>query len=298
MVRYTLLDDTTASGHTTRVARCICVLMALQFTSFALCRAHIPNDQCDSVSLLYGEVIKALVSVVILFRSGSQRLCHDIHLAFIPVACFCTMNLLSFWALRRVSAALFVVILQLKLVWTAFFSYLLIGRVLSHVHVLTMIGISVGVALVSLPSDEDQLHKTEPWGVAALVVETMLSGFSAAFTQMSFRSELVTMWTRNAQMATLSSMVYCAIAFSNSCDANPTTTGMLFAVISALGGLLVALTILFVGAIEKTITTNVSMVLTFVIESVVFQQKVRLDKMLMCASVLVYCTIFARLPKD
>lgn len=51
-----------------------CVLMGLQFTSFAILRSHIRNDQCDSVTLMYAEVFKFVISALCLSRNLDDKI--------------------------------------------------------------------------------------------------------------------------------------------------------------------------------------------------------------------------------
>ena len=81
------------------------------------------------------------------------------------------------------------------------------------------------------------------------------------------------------------------------CALYPTRTGLLFGGTSALGGVLVALTLLYVGAIEKTVTTNFSTVFTFLVEGVVFGVHMERYKVLAAVCVFTNCWTFALLPR-
>ena len=291
-IRYTAIgDEEIVKGRTIA----ICIGVSLQFTAFALMRAHVHNTQCDSVSLLWGELVKFCVSLALV--PSCVDLLHDVKTAVVPTLCFCIMNILSFWALHRVSASTFVVILQLKLVWTSLFSCLMLGRRLSIAQMLTMVGISAGVVSISSPNAESTVTNNEIWPVGALVLETVLSGFSATWTQMSFASSANTMWVRNAQFALMSIVLYSGASLYNECALYPTRTGLLFGGTSALGGVLVALTLLYVGAIEKTVTTNFSTVFTFLVEGVVFGVHMERYKVLAAVCVFTNCWTFALLPR-
>lgn len=272
----------------------ICIAVSFQFTAFAVMRSHMVHTQCDSVSLLWGEVAKLLLSVSLV--SSDSVLWNDVHTSIVPTVCFCVMNLLSVWALRRISASLFVLILQLKMVWTALFSWIMLGRLLSVAQVLTLAAMSVGIVNFDM-SATASVDMESFWPVAALVLETALSGFSSAWTQMSFASNTNTMWVRNVQLAFFSCAVYIATACWNECSFVPTPTGLLFGAMSALGGVLVAMTLLHVGAIEKTITTNVASVLTFSVEGLFFNTSPPLQKVLAALNVFLICWVFAVLPR-
>lgn len=290
---YSLIHGSTPKW----VAVVCCGAMCAQFTTYAIARAHVKTTQCDQVTLLFSECLKLIISLGLLNKWSDIN--QSVHMAVVPTICFCAMNMLSFWALRWVSASTFVLVLQLKMIWTALFSRVLLGRTLTLLHGLAMLAIGAGVAAVTAPAQEDGVHamKTKRiWAILALVLETFLSGFSTAWTQMSFDSQSATMWARNAQLAGMSCVIYTGMGVYQQCDFIPTPIGLMFSVMGAFGGILVAMTILYAGALEKTISTNCSTAFTFVVEAVLFGQHLNLAQILACVCVFVNCWIFVRLP--
>jgi len=158
-----------------------------------------------------------------------------------------------------------------------------------------MIGIMAGVAAVSMV-DHASDKSNHIWAVCALVLETILSGFASAWTQMSFGSNITTMWVRNVQLSFLSCLMYASTGIIMECSLVPTEAGMMFGVLSAVGGILVALTILHVGAIEKTVTTNFSTALTVLVEGYLFGNTMDFRRIMACICVFVDCWIFSRIP--
>lgn len=203
------------------------------------------------------------------------------------------MNLLSMWALHYVSASVFVVVLQLKLVWTALFWRLLLKRQLTTLHYVAMLGIGAGVACVSVKEDAFDVKEGATLPIVALVVETILSGFATCWTEMTFGKALETMWIRNAQFAVISIVLYVVQSERNECVLTPTPVAL---GIGAAGGILVALVLLYAGAIEKTVATNAATACTFIADALLFGASMNLRRLLACLCVLVDCYIFGMLP--
>lgn len=200
------------------------------------------------------------------------------------------------WALHFVSASLFVIIRQLKLVWTALFSRIMLGRRLSTMHWMAMLGIASGVMFLGVKSDI-VMDRGTMLPMAALVLETLLSGFATCCMQMTFENAIDTMWVRNVQLATLSIAIYVGRGVFEGCDFQPTTLGVATGVCGAAGGILVALVLLYAGAVEKTVATNAATACTFMAEWLLFGSQFDVRRLFGCVCVLVDCFIFSKLPK-
>lgn len=110
----------------------------------------------------------------------------------IPAALYALQNNMSYYALARVSAVSFQVIQQLKILTTALFAVLLLGKRLSWRHWAALGVLTVGVVLVQLSNvlwrrGEEHGAGTgstvaEAWlGFLAMVVNSLSSGFAGIY---------------------------------------------------------------------------------------------------------------------
>lgn len=258
----------------------ILVGLSLQFTLYALSRSRLKSALCDGQVLLLAEVIKLGCSAT-LARDHYLVWCRAASEALVPCVCFAVMNLLSFWAMRHVSATCAVVLLQTKLPMTVLWSRVLLKRKISAARSVVLLLVSVGTLGVALDataasSGHDAPARIVP--VLALLCETFISGFSSVYSERMFQRS--NMWVRNVQLSVLGVIAYAVSTctpylHTSDCtwslavvDAN----GVLVAALSAAGGLLVALALKFVGSIEKTVVTLTSVISIGVVEGVMLSR--------------------------
>ena len=114
------------------------------------------------------------------------------------------------------------------------------------------------------------------------------------------------MWRRNVQLSLLSIFFYTATAFTNhardgSCAPSgfvPDADGLVLALTSAAGGLLVALSILYSGAVGKVVATSASIALTVFGESAFVTHALpNIVQTSLCASVLNAVVMYSALPE-
>jgi hypothetical protein len=100
----------------------------------------------------------------------------------------------------------------------------------------------------------------------ALLFESCLSAGAGVFMQWVFK-DMDALWVRNAQFAVMSMLLYWAmhtLKDGDTCKSELDVRGATVAVLYAAMGISVALTILWLGAIEKTLASVSSVVLTMV----------------------------------
>lgn len=274
----------------------ICLMLVFQFCSFSLMRSHATSRMCDPLIMLLSETMKLCASIVAnSFRLSSVTT--KFHLACVPVACFATMNLLSLACLRHVDATLFSIVLQLKLPFTALFAFAIAGTRFSDLQIILMFGVCTGAAIMSMVDRRADGAAQKWWAIGGLVLETMLSGFAAAFMQNMFQMNKHDVWPRNIQISSLSIAVYGVIVLYTGCDASALDGwGIIFAAMSAFGGIVVALSITHLGAVNKVIITCGATGITTAVEMLTFT---RFDSIrcLIVLNVLSLCVAYSRLPR-
>lgn len=275
----------------------ICLMLVFQFCSFSLMRSHAMSRMCDPMIMLLSETIKLCAS----FVANSCRLpslTAKLHLACVPVVCFATMNLLSLACLRFVNATLFSIVLQLKLPFTAFFAFAIAGTRFNALQVILMFGVCTGAAIMSMVDRRTNGAAQQWWAIGGLVLETMLSGFAAAFMQKMFQMNKHDVWPRNIQISSLSIGVYGSLVIYTECDASTLDGwGVIFAVMSAFGGIVVALSITHLGAVNKVMITCGATAITTIVEMLCFT---RFDvlRFFVVLNVLSVCVAYSRVPPE
>mmetsp|Transcript_45256 Transcript_45256/g.90373 ORF Transcript_45256/g.90373 Transcript_45256/m.90373 type:complete len:230 (-) Transcript_45256:265-954(-) len=193
---------------------------------------------------------------------------------------YVAVNLLSFWALKYVHASLGALMSQIKLPATALFSRIFLGRIVSFERLMALTSIFLGALAVAAYG---QMQKATGNDVArgfpdttpllytlatiALLSESCLSALTGVFTQWVFQNSWDTLWVRNAQFGVLSFIQYVVLQFviednAGECTVEFDSRGVIVGVLYATMGISVALTLLWLGAVEKTLASVSSVVLT------------------------------------
>jgi solute carrier family 35 (UDP-sugar transporter), member A1/2/3 len=194
------------------------------------------------------------------------------------------MNILSFVALRNISAGLFTIIAQAKIVTTAVFSSLLLQRRYTSTQWRALIALVLGVLLFSepvwnkksvdaQPPDPNDLQR--PWlGTAAVLIEVTMSGFASIYFEKVIKMDplQLSIWERNFQLALGSVPVYVLFILQENARASAgigsgwTPLAFVVAALGAAGGLLVALSIKYGDSILKTLATTGAIVLSSILD--------------------------------
>ena len=213
------------------------------------------------------------------------------------------MNLLSFVAIRRITAAAFTVCAQLKILTTAACSVVFLQRKLSLTKWRALVTLALGATLVSLgtlslpcdarrrlavaaDADADAGTGAAVLGLGAVILEVTLSGFASAYFEGVIKRspQNLSIWDRNFQLALHSLWLYVvmiaiergrAAGGAAAAAASPPLEGfsfvaLLLVLLGAGGGLLVALTMKYADAILKTLATSGAIVLSTVLEHLLF----------------------------
>lgn len=185
------------------------------------------------------------------------------------------MNILSFVSLRNISAGMFTVFAQLKILTTATCSSVMLRRSYSMTKWRALISLMMGVLLFSEPIWNKADNSKNPeggnviLGTAAVLIEVTLSGFASIYFEKVIKTdpEQLGIWERNYQLAFGSIPIY--IMFMLWEDGGiagyfggwSVVAGIL-ALLGAAGGMLVALSIKHGDSILKTLATTGAIVLS------------------------------------
>jgi len=212
----------------------------------------------------------------------------------ILVILYTIANILSYYALARVEAATYTVLLQLKIFTTAAFAVIMLGRNISSSKWRALLLLVLGCILVASPAynqpkdcslkvdtendyDNPRSLLTSCLGIFSILIMVAISGFSAIYFEQMLKQQgtKVTIWERNFQLAFYSIIFLIAIVtwekvnYNEDMDFNIgegwTINTFLIAIIQAGGGLLVAATLKYADAILKTLATSGAIVISTLI---------------------------------
>mmetsp|Transcript_42485 Transcript_42485/g.47983 ORF Transcript_42485/g.47983 Transcript_42485/m.47983 type:complete len:558 (-) Transcript_42485:126-1799(-) len=192
------------------------------------------------------------------------------------------MNILSFVALRNISAGMFTIISQCKILTTATFSALILKRQYSWTKWRALITLLVGVLLFSESIWSEKLliststsSNNQVLGTIAVLIEVVLSGFASIYFEKVIKTDPLQLgiWERNFQLAVGSFPVYVLFIIGNGGGTAGFFGGwsiltFILSILGAAGGLLVALSIKYGDSILKTLATTGAIVVTGVLDHV------------------------------
>lgn len=256
--------------------------LAVQFSVQSVARTHVHRHACDTKVLLVGECMKLLVSLLMCayeWTDGYRRQFDLVHWAraMLPCVGFVIGNSIGLYCTSLVDSTTFVILTQLKIVFTVMFAYVLCNERISRAKVFCLIVLILGVISVSVGRQSETLspERTLAYfiGASGLILETILSAGISICLQSILQAFL---WPRNVQLATLSAHILAvALALDPRCSEplfRMTFRDLLLSVSFAGGGVLVALTLHYAGAVEKTVATSLSVAGTTIAEALLFGQ--------------------------
>lgn len=262
-------------------------LLCLQNTMFTVLRRYSQGVLKENYSkyevLMIGELIKMAYSAYKISTSLGpnekalpklQYLLRRSSKMAVLAMIYGAMNILSFVALRNISAGMFTVFAQLKILTTATCSSVMLRRSYSMTKWRALISLMMGVLLFSEPiwnkSDSSNPEGGNMvLGTAAVLIEVTLSGFASIYFEKVIKTdpEQLGIWERNYQLAFGSIPIYIGfllwdgggeVGYGGGWSVN----AIVLSLLGAAGGMLVALSIKHGDSILKTLATTGAIVLS------------------------------------
>lgn len=252
-----------------KVITCVAILTVQHGGDFAAVRA-----------LLYSELVT---------KSGET-----LKLA-VPAALYTLQNNLLFVALSNLDAAVYQVTYQLKILTTAVFSVVMLGRALSRLQTLSLFFLMAGVALVQISNHKGPAHERDEHfaststrdeaaqslpaaqnatlGLVCVLCSCVSSGFAGVYFERILKGSRTSVWVRNVQLGLFSVVlglggcVWKDGAAIGEGGFLQGYTGVVWGVVflQAAGGLVIAVVIKYADNILKGFATSISIVLSTVI---------------------------------
>lgn len=221
--------DTKSTETATHLKYFSLVTLMLQNAVFILMMRYVrtrPGDMfMSTTAVIMSEVLKFLACFIIIFyKEGSVRafLSHlneniiqqpmDCLKISVPSIIYTVQNNLLFVAVSNLDAAVFQVTYQLKILTTALFSVLMLGKPLSRLQWLALFILFCGVALVQVqPSNSSQskvaVEQRPLLGLVAVLVQCCLSGFAGVYFEKILKGTNQSIWLRNVQLGIIGSVI-------------------------------------------------------------------------------------------
>lgn len=199
----------------------------------------------------------------------------------IPALLYTMQNNLLFLALSNLDAATFQVTYQFKILTTALFSVTMLHRHLSVRQWLALLLLMIGVILVQWPTDAPVSKggkESKFLGLTAVVISSFSSGFSGVYFEKLIKHNTQSLWTRNTQLAIISSIFalsavcindYTAVAEKGFFHGYTKATWSVV-LLQAFGGLCVSLVMKYADNILKGFATTISIILSSVCSFYIF----------------------------
>ena len=320
----------------------VLVLLCCQNAGHALLARYSQGILKESYSstevVLVGEVIKLVASgyLAVVDRSEtdaagsgfSKLLWLALHSKQIVVLVilYSIANIMSYYALARVDASVYTVLLQLKIFSTAAFAVVLLGRNISATKWRALMLLVLGCILVASPTfnkaidctkefkqrflskggednEDEKVNAMEAvFGVITVLAMVTISGYSAIYFEKMLKKvgERITIWERNFQLALYSIVLLVAIVayelqdeYEERVEANEplffngwTMNTVLIAMVQAGGGLLVAATLKYADAVLKTLATSGAIVMSAVLGWILFGAQLDIFVSIGCVSTI------------
>eukprot|EP00597_Dinobryon_sp_UTEXLB2267_P001235 CAMPEP_0170076764 /NCGR_PEP_ID=MMETSP0019_2-20121128/13704_1 /TAXON_ID=98059 /ORGANISM="Dinobryon sp., Strain UTEXLB2267" /LENGTH=259 /DNA_ID=CAMNT_0010288665 /DNA_START=277 /DNA_END=1052 /DNA_ORIENTATION=+ len=198
----------------------------------------------------------------------------------VPSLLYTVQNNLLYYALSHLDAATFQVGYQVKILTTAVFSAIILGKKLSFAQWLSLIVLTLGVSMAQLSATPPKnAHANTTSGFIAVLMAACTSGFSGVYFEAILKNGGPSLWVRNIQMG-LSSIIlgFLGVYMSGELE-GVIEDGFFFGynsmvwiviLLQAVGGLVVAVVVKYADNILKGFAASFSIVTSCILCYFVF----------------------------
>ena len=223
----------------------------------------------------------------------------------VPALLYTVQNNLLYIALQHLDPATYSVCYQTKILTTALFSVVLLGKRLSILKWSSLVLLMAGVALAELSNNHTSETKiadvqVSMMGFWCVVAAACTSGFAGVYFEMLLKGSKTSLWIRNIQMGLPSIVLAFAGVFLNDWESvrsngffygyNGAVMGVVL--LQAGGGLVVAVVVKYTDNIRKSFAAAVSIVMSCIMSMFLFDFKPNvlfvIGSSFVCTSVFMY----------
>lgn len=121
----------------------------------------------------------------------------------VPSLLYTVQNSLQYVSMTLLSAPVFQVLYQMKIITTAIFSVLILSKRIGIFQWISVVALAGGVALVQLSQlDDSSSNKSNSLaGLISVVLSCLTSGFAGVYFEMVLKSSKASIWLRNIQLS-------------------------------------------------------------------------------------------------
>jgi UDP-sugar transporter A1/2/3 len=248
-----------------------------------------------STAVLTAEVLKLVISSFLCFREDARqnqteffRILNqefienkaDFFKLMVPSFLYTLQNSLQYFSMSCLSAPVFQVLYQMKIITTALFSVLLLAKRISGLQWMSILALAVGVALVQLSqqsaSEADKANSIA--GLVSVMFCCLTSGFAGVYFELVLKASKASIWLRNIQLSVIGIIISGISCYGR--DGKVIAERGFFAgynswvwtvvLLQAAGGLLVAMVVKYADNVLKGFATSLSIILSALVSAVYF----------------------------
>lgn len=198
----------------------------------------------------------------------------------VPSVLYTLQNSLQYYSMSCLSAPVFQVLYQMKIITTAMFSVILLSRHISSAQWLSVVALACGVALVQL-SQATHTNDGKTNSIAGLVsvmCGCLTSGFAGVYFEMVLKSSKVSLWIRNIQLSSIGIAMAAISCFFRDYShirergffSGYNESVWVVIILQAAGGLLVALVVKYADNVLKGFATSLSILISCMVSMYAF----------------------------
>lgn len=231
-----------------------------------------------STAVLMSEVLKLLISSLLCYlldakgswkefkgilntegRSDVGKLC-------VPSILYTLQNSLQYISMANLSAPVFQVLYQMKIITTAVFSVMMLSRKIYSSQWISIIALASGVALVQLSQNDmsSDGKQNSVVGLVSVLCGCLTSGFAGVYFEMVLKASSASVWLRNIQLSVIGiviSAISCCFRDGNELSSRGFFAGYgsdvyMVIFLQAAGGMIVATVVKYADNVLKGFATR------------------------------------------
>jgi solute carrier family 35 (UDP-sugar transporter), member A1/2/3 len=219
---------------------------------------------------------------------------------FVPAGLYCVQNNLAYVAISHLDGPSYQLLYQLKILTTAMFSVMMLGRSLGRHQWASLVLLAIGVTLVQLSAQPSSTGgpTNSITGLLAVTSACLISGFAGVYFEKVLKTSKVSLWIRNIQLAGYGIIIGLGGVYFGPDAVSVHTNGFLHGynwtvwmsvLLNSLGGLVVAMVVKYADNVVKGFATSISILMTCTVSYFLFNFAIT-GQFLLGASVVLYST--------
>ena len=176
-----------------------------------------------STAVLLTELIKLTISIICCyildakydFKAFHSILINEVFANYmdwvnltVPSMLYTLQNNLQYLSISQLSAPVFQLLYQMKIVTTAVFSVIMLSKQISIMQWLAIITLTSGVVLVQLSQSHDntstgEMKRNSMIGFLSVLCGSVTSGFAGVYFEMILKNSSTSLWIRNIQLSSI-----------------------------------------------------------------------------------------------